>query len=160
MPPPPADSRVPHHMPVHANYPPPGPGYSSQPSHPMHHHPSARQHSTGPPPPPMAVGGPPPPLNVNGPPAGGMQMAGPPPDAGAVAPAPVSNGHAHGTPAPSSTRTAKEKQDSLLQQLANANENTWMLIGTGICLKGTFTLTCHRRRGRADERSEPGAGSV
>lgn len=129
----PADSRAPHHMPVHSNYPPPGPVYAQQPGHPMHHHHPSRQMSTGPPP-PMPVGGP----HVNGPP---MPMGGPPPEA--VAQTPVSNGRSHGTPAPpgmsQAARAGKEQQDNMLQQLATANENTWMLIGTQNHVK---SLTC------------------
>ncbi|WWC85558.1 uncharacterized protein L201_000422 [Kwoniella dendrophila CBS 6074] len=92
-----------------------------------HHHPS-RHVSNGPPPPPVpvVVGGPPhpPPMTMGGPP----EPIGPPPVSAIV------NGHAHasgppGAPISSAARAAKEKMDNLLAQLANANENTWMLIG-------------------------------
>lgn len=125
--PPQPESRVPHHMPVHSNYPPTGPAYPSQPPHPMHHHHPQRHASNGPPP-PMPVGGPPPPMSVGGPPPSNM---GPPPDAGGPPPAPVSNGHHGGTPGPvhQVPRPGREKFDGLMNQLAQANENTWMLIG-------------------------------
>nr|XP_018266413.1 general transcriptional repressor [Kwoniella dejecticola CBS 10117]OBR88571.1 general transcriptional repressor [Kwoniella dejecticola CBS 10117] len=60
-------------------------------------------------------------------------MSGPPPDAVGPPPVAISNGHGHlagpGGPISPAARAAKEKMDNLLAQLANANENTWMLIG-------------------------------
>ncbi|WVW81527.1 hypothetical protein I302_103522 [Kwoniella bestiolae CBS 10118] len=106
---------------------PPSSSHSPYPQTGHHHHHSSRHVSNGPPPTAsVVVGGPPHP-----PP---MTMAGPPPEA--VGPPPVvamANGHGHpaGIPGPISpaARAAKEKMDNLLAQLANANENTWMLIG-------------------------------
>ncbi|WWC67078.1 uncharacterized protein I206_100985 [Kwoniella pini CBS 10737] len=118
-----------HPYPSHgppAGYPPSSShSHSPYPQSGHHHHHSSRHVSNGPPA-PVVVGGPPHP-----PP---MTMAGPPPDA--VGPPPVvavSNGHGHpsgpgGSISPAA-RAAKEKMDNLLAQLANANENTWMLIG-------------------------------
>ncbi|WVR03385.1 hypothetical protein IAU60_000376 [Kwoniella sp. DSM 27419] len=123
-----------HHHPHSSShaYPSHGPpaGYppsSSHPSYPSqhHHHHSSRHVSNGPPQGPVVVGGPPPPP---------MAMGGPPPELVGPPPGAVSNGHAlsgppTGPPMSQAARAAKEKMDSLLGQLANANENTWMLIG-------------------------------
>jgi hypothetical protein len=65
-------------------------------------------------------------------------MGGPHPDAVVPPSAPLSNGHARGTPVPSvlspAARAGKEKQEGIFQQLAHANENTWMLIGENLLL--------------------------
>ena len=108
-----------HHHPSHASAPYP-PSYPPQSSHPGYH-PSSRHVSNGPPPP--GIGGP------------GVPLGGPP--EGPPVPHPMSNGYSQHTPhhqpppAPVSAaaRAGKEKQEGVLAQLANANENTWMLIG-------------------------------
>lgn len=59
-----------------------------------------------------------------------MMMAGPPPGVPIGGPPdvlPPANGHAPSVS--SAVRAGKEKMDSVLGQLATANENTWMLIG-------------------------------
>jgi glucose repression mediator protein len=116
-----------HHPPPSSAYPAhgPPPPYPSASGHPSYLHHSASRHPSGPP--PGVLGGPPPP---------GMPMNGPPPPelAGPTGPLPMSNGNGHGPPSiptamSPAARAGKEKQDSILQQLASANENTWVLIG-------------------------------
>ncbi|KAK8845387.1 hypothetical protein IAR55_006100 [Kwoniella newhampshirensis] len=124
-----------HHHHSHSSHPYPshGPptGYPPSSSHPSYHHHqhhnshSSRHISNGPPPAPVIISGPPPPMAISGPPP---EAVGPPPVV------PIGNGHAHpgpsvGPPMSPAARAAKEKMDGLLAQLANANENTWMLIG-------------------------------
>ncbi|OCF59955.1 general transcriptional repressor [Kwoniella mangroviensis CBS 10435] len=105
---------------------PPSSSHSPYPQSAHHHHHSSRHVSNGPPPTaPGMVGGPHPPP---------MTMAGPPPEAiGPPSIVAMGNGHGHpagmGGPISPAARAAKEKMDNLLAQLANANENTWMLIG-------------------------------
>jgi len=99
-----------HHSQLPHNY--PGPAYP-----PSNYHPTSRHVSNGPPPPGMMAA----PQN--------MPMSGPP------EPMPhMSNGHghSHATHAPqmsAAARIGKENMEKTLAQLANANENTWMLIG-------------------------------
>lgn len=150
----PADSRLGHHhhhhhrsqqqhpshqhhpsqsLPYPAPYPPPPP--QSAPYHP--HHSSSRHPSNGPqqappshlPHPSASSNGTP------GPPGHGMPIDGPP---GPQGHHPMTNGHSSGPPIngggppvlmSAAARAGKEKQDSILGQLATANENTWMLIG-------------------------------
>ena len=50
-------------------------------------------------------------------------------------------------------RLAREKMDGVLANLASANENTWMLIGTQIFLFVRPPLTHCRRRRRANARA-------
>lgn len=99
-----------HHSQASHNY--PGPAYA-----PSSYHPSSRHVSNGPPPPPGMMAAPP-----------TMPMGGPP-EAMPV----MSNGHSHGPSTPhmsAAARAGKDQMDRTLAQLANANENTWMLIGT------------------------------
>lgn len=62
-----------------------------------------------------------------------MPIAGPPADS--VGPSAIAASNAGSTrsrsvpPMSNEARAAKEKMDSILAQLAAANENTWMLIG-------------------------------
>lgn len=96
-----------HHSQVSHNY--PAPGYN--------YHPTSRHVSNGPPPPGMMAA--PQPMPMPGPPETMSHM---------------SNGHshAHGPPPPqmsAAARQGKENMEKTLAQLANANENTWMLIG-------------------------------
>jgi hypothetical protein len=99
-----------HHSQLPHNY--PGPAYP-----PSNYHPTARHVSNGPPPPGMMAA------------PQTMPMSGPP------EPMPhMSNGHGH-SHAPhvpqmsAAARIGKENMEKTLAQLANANENTWMLIG-------------------------------
>ncbi|OXG78291.1 general transcriptional repressor [Cryptococcus neoformans A2-102-5] len=102
---------------------PPPPNYpSSHPSYSHHHHTSrhvSNGHSSQ-----VPVSGPPPPQ---------MPIAGPPADS--VGPSAIAASNAGSTrsrsvpPMSNEARAAKEKMDSILAQLAAANENTWMLIG-------------------------------
>ena len=77
-----------------------------------------------------------------------LPMSGVPDGVGPSSVLAVGNGHAHGPPPLSgmsvTARAAKEKMDSVLSQLATANENTWMLIGTplGSNINKSRFLTC------------------
>lgn len=101
----------------------PAPPYAPSASHPSHHYPS-RHVSNGPP--PVAGGVGPQPMSM------GLPHDGVPP------PSAMSNGHghSHGAGAPptptmsAAARAGKDRMDQILGNLATANENTWMLIGT------------------------------
>jgi hypothetical protein len=109
-----------HHSQVSHNY--PGPGYPA-----TSYHPTSRHVSNGPPPPGMMAA------------PQAMPMPGPPEPMSHM-----SNGHSHGHGPPppqmsAAARQGKENMEKTLAQLANANENTWMLIG-----EFPFVLTTRR----------------
>ena len=114
-----------HHSHPSQSYPGHGPAlaYPTLPSHPPYNSHASRQIHNGPLPPVSKSG------HVQSGPMAGLPDGGGPSSVSAVG-----NGHAHGPPPPSgmsvAARAAKEKMESVLSQLATANENTWMLIGT------------------------------
>lgn len=121
-------SHHPHSGHHHSSHPhsyvhPPPPNYpSSHPSYSHHHHGPrhvSNGHSSQ--------------VPVSGPPSSQIPIAGSPGDpVGPPAIAASNAGSTHSRSVPpisSEARAAKEKMDSILAQLAAANENTWMLIG-------------------------------
>ena len=123
-----------HHSQLPHNY--PGPAYP-----PSNYHPTSRHVSNGPPPPVMMSA----PQN--------MPMSGPPEPMSHMS---NGHGHSHAPHAPqmsAAARIGKENMEKTLAQLANANENTWMLIGKWLWITSYRELTdrCRRRAG-------PGSG--